>query len=77
MYAKKFLNSPNKIEVYSLGDHGMGSYRFRDFLPPWFPVLNRGGKKSLFDIKRRIFTPPPEIPNYIKIILGGKVGSYG
>ena len=39
-------------------------FRSRDFLPPdflspppWFPVINRGGKKSLFDIKLRLFTP--------------------
>ena len=46
-------------------------------------MLNRGGGgvQSRFLTLNYDFLPPkflhPEIPNYIEIILGGKVGSYG
>ena len=76
----QFLTPPSQ-SAGVLIDPTACPWTFGDFLPPRIPVLNRGGKKSLFDIKLRLlprplpdFLPPPRIPNYTEIILGGKVG---
>ena len=68
----------------SIVDGGLATFYPPIFFPrlftPLISYVKRGGKNSLFDIKLRLFTPdfsPTGIPNYIKIILGDKVGSYG